>query len=401
MISNRELFLRHVAQTSTAPLMLEIQEAKGVYLFGKSGKKYLDMISGISVSSLGHGHPEIVEAVKHQAEKFMHLMVYGEYAQYPQSELAHLLSENLPASLNSCYFVNSGAEATEGAMKLAKKVTGRSEIIYCKSSYHGSSQGALSIMGDEYFKQNFRPLLPDCKMIEYGNSSDIEKISKKTACIFIEPVQAESGVTVPPEEYLQSIRKKCDETGALLVFDEIQTGMGRTGTLFAFEQSGVVPDILLLAKALGGGMPIGTFIASKNLMDNFTDNPVLGHITTFGGHPVSCAAAKASLKVILREKLWENALRLEALFKKELKHQKIVSFRSKGALMAIEFESEKFNRDVISKCIESGLITDWFLFAPHCLRLAPPLIMDLETAKKASQIILQAIEETALNEKTA
>lgn len=393
MPTQRQLFLEHVAQTSPKPLMLEIEKAEGIFLFDKNGKQYMDMISGISVSSLGHCHPAVVKAIQAQSEKYMHLMVYGEYVYSPQVELASYLCNLLPETLNSAYFVNSGAEATEGAMKLAKRYTGRSEIIYFRKSYHGSSQGALSIMGDEYFKQAYRPLLPDCKMLNYGQYEDLQEISDHTAAVFIEPVQAESGVTVPNEAYLHNIRKKCSDMGALLVFDEIQTGCGRTGSLFAFEQTGVVPDVLLLAKALGAGLPIGAFITDKKIMQSLTENPVLGHITTFGGNPVSCAAALAGLKVLNKERPFERVTQLEKLFKERLQHPHIKAFRSKGLLMAVEFENEAFNQRVIQNCISAGLITDWFLFAPHCLRLAPPLIISEEQVDEACKIILDATEK--------
>ena len=389
----RQLFLNHIAQTSDAPLMLEIERASGIYLYGKNDKKYIDLISGISVSNIGHCHPEVVKAVQLQAEKFMHLMVYGEYIHYPQVAYAKLLTEQLPDKLNSAYFVNSGAEATEGAMKLAKRVTGRTEIIYCKSSYHGSTQGALSVMGDEYFKNAFRPLLPDTKMIRYGNVEDIENISSKTAAIIIEAVQAESGVTVPENDYLDKVRAQCDAHGALMILDEIQTGFGRTGKLFAFQHTHSVPDILLLAKGMGGGMPIGAFISSVENMNQLTHNPVLGHITTFGGHPVTCAAGKATLEVLLATKMYESVAEKEKIFLERLQHKSIKKVTSKGLLMAVEFDSFETNKKIIDCCIEAGLITDWFLFAPHCMRIAPPLIITEVEIHEACAIILQAIDK--------
>jgi acetylornithine/N-succinyldiaminopimelate aminotransferase len=393
LLTNRQLFLNHIAQTSDTPLMLEIEKAEGIYLFDTKGKKYIDLIAGISVSNIGHCHPKVVEAIKNQSEKFMHLMVYGEYIHYPQVAYAKLLTDNLPENLNTVYFVNSGAEATEGAMKLAKRFTERCEFVYCKNSYHGSTQGALSVMGDEGFKNAFRPLLPDTRMIRFGEQEDLDFITTKTAAIIIEPVQAESGVTTVEAQYFIALRKRCDETGTLLILDEIQTGFGRTGTLFCFQQFDFVPDILLLAKAMGGGMPIGAFIASNDIMSSLKSNPVLGHITTFGGHPVTCAAAKASLQVLLETKIYESVFHKEKLFLKLLQHPAIKQIRSKGLLIALEFESFDINKKVIDCCIESGLITDWFLFSPHCMRIAPPLIITEEEIKLSCDIILNSINK--------
>jgi acetylornithine/succinyldiaminopimelate/putrescine aminotransferase len=392
LIPLRQLFLSHVAQTSDAPLMLEIEKASGIYLFGSNGKRYIDLISGISVSNIGHCYPEVVKAIQQQAEKFMHLMVYGEYIHYPQVAYSKLLTEQLPEKLNSVYLVNSGAEATEGAMKLAKRITGKTEIIYCQNSYHGSTQGALSVMGDEYFKNAFRPLLPDTKMIRYGVEDDLNFITAKTAAIIIEPIQAESGITVPHENYLNKVRAQCDAHGALMILDEIQTGFGRTGKLFAFQHTNTIPDILLLAKGMGGGMPIGAFVSSAENMNLFTNNPVLGHITTFGGNPVTAAAAKATLEVLLKTRVYETAPQLENIFKKRLQHKAIKQLRSKGLLMSLTFENFETNKKVIDLCIENGVITDWFLFAPNCMRIAPPLIISEEEINTACDIILQAIE---------
>jgi acetylornithine/N-succinyldiaminopimelate aminotransferase len=393
----RQLFLQHVAPTSENPLLLEIEKAEGIYLYGTNGKKYLDLISGISVSNIGHCHPEVVKAVQQQASKFMHLMVYGEYAHYPQVAYAQLLTQQLPENLNCVYFVNSGAEATEGAMKLAKRVTGRSEIVYCKHSYHGSTQGALSVLGDEYYKNAFRPLLPDTKMIRYGVEEDLKHITSKTAAIIIEPIQAESGVTVPYLNYLQQVREQCNKHCVLMILDEIQTGFGRTGKLFAFQDENVTPDILLIAKSMGGGMPIGAFVSSQKLMSTLAHNPVLGHITTFGGNAVTCAAAMATLQVLLNTKIYETASAKEAIFKQRLQHKAIKSFRSKGLLMALEFEDFQQNKNIIDTCIENGLITDWFLFATNCLRIAPPLIIEEKEIHTACDIILNSIEQVCAN----
>lgn len=372
--------------------MLEIEQARGMYLFDYNGKKYLDLIAGISVSNLGHSHPSVVAAVKEQAEKYMHLMVYGEFVESPQVKFAKRLTEFLPAQLNNVYFTNSGAEATEGAMKLAKRVTGRTQFVSFKNSYHGSTQGALSILGDEYFKRKFRPLLPDVLQLEYGNLEELGQVSCRTAAVILEPVQAESGVTVPSVAFIKELRKKCDETGALLIFDEAQTGLGRTGKMFGFEHYCVVPDILLLAKALGGGMPLGAFIASKERMGMLAENPVLGHITTFGGHPVCCAAGLAALNALVSEDLAAQVEEKGKLFDTLLNHPKIKSKSRKGLMMALEFEDFEQNKKIIDRCIEKGVLTDWFLFAPNCMRIAPPLIISAEEINFACNVILSCID---------
>ena len=391
MLNNRQLFLQHVAQTSTAPLMIEIEKAEGIYMCG-TDRKYMDLISGISVSNIGHSHPRVVHAVQEQAAKYMHLMVYGEFVESPQTAFAKALSDILPSSLNSVYFTNSGTEATEGAMKLAKRATGRTQFVHFKNSYHGSTQGALSVMGDEYFKRAFRPLLPDVLSLEYGTTDDLSKISTQTAAVIIDPVQAESGVTVPGIEYLQKLRETCSKHGALLILDEAQTAFGRCGSMFAFEQFGIIPDILLLAKAFGGGMPLGAFIADRKLMYELTDNPVLGHITTFGGHPVSCAAGLAALRVIQDERLIEQVEAKGQLFEDLLVHPKIRSVRRKGLMIALEFETFEQNKRIIDHCISNGILTDWFLFAPQCMRIGPPLIITEAEIRQACEIILKSIE---------
>ncbi|MDB5281105.1 MAG: aminotransferase class [Bacteroidota bacterium] len=393
MLSNRRFFLDHVAQTSTAPLMLEIERAEGIYLYDTSGKRYIDLIAGISVSNLGHSHPAVVAAVKDQAEKYMHLMVYGEFVQSPQVKYAKMLSGFLPEKLGNVYFTNSGAEATEGALKLAKRFTGRTNIVHFQNSYHGSTQGALSVMGDESFKRKFRPLLPDILQLEYGNEKHLDKISTQTAAVILETIQAESGITIPSQAFLQKLRKVCDDTGALLILDEAQTGMGRTGKLFAFEHYGIAPDILLLAKAFGGGMPLGAFISSKHIMSSLSDNPALGHITTFGGHPVCCAAGMAAFEVLTKEKLIDTVENKGRLFDELLVHPKIISKTRKGLMMALEFESFATNKKIIDRCIELGVLTDWFLFASQSMRIGPPLIITEQEIRIACQIILQAIGE--------
>ena len=387
-MNQRELFFRHLGQTSPAPLALEIVRAEAVYLYDVNGKKYLDSIGGISVCNTGHRHPEVVQAIKDQADRYLHVLVYGELIQSPQVEYAQLLASSLPENLGSVFFTNSGTEATEGAMKLAKRVTGKTEIVGFEYSYHGSTQGALSVMGDEYWRSAFRPLLPGISHLEYNNLSDLDQISEKTACVIAETIQAENGVVKPSKEWIQALRKKCNETGALLVLDEIQVGFGRTGTCWGFEQYGVVPDIILLGKALGGGLPLGAFISSKTLMDSFTVHPVLGHITTFGGHPLSCAAGLAAMKVLLRGNLIASVAEKEKLFQKLLVHPSIKFVRTAGLLIAVGFENFETNKRIIDACIRNGLLTDWFLFASHCLRIAPPLTISSGEIEEICRIIL-------------
>jgi len=393
MQSNRQLFLNHVAQTSTQPIGIEMVKASGIHLWDVDGKSYLDMISGFSVCNIGHSHPKVVKAVQDQAAAYMHLIVYGEFIESPQTSYSKFLTDQLPASLNCVYFTNSGAEATEGAMKLAKRVTGKSKIIACKNAYHGSTQGALSVMGHEYWRNAFRPLLPHILHVDFNDQSVIDAIDRNTACVLIETVQAESGIIKPNKEWLQAIRNKCDELCVLLIFDEIQAGFGRTGTLFAFEQYQVVPDILLLGKALGGGMPLGAFIADKALMGTLTRDPVLGHITTFGGHPVSCAAGKAALEVLLEGKFIDTVFKKEKILIDLLKHTAIVSIRTAGLWMSLQFETPALNQSIVHQCVKNGLITDWFLFAPDRLRIAPPLIITEDELKEMCLIILRSIEE--------
>lgn len=393
MISQKELFYSYLAQTSPEPMELEIEKAEGLNLIDKNGKHYLDLISGISVSNVGHSHPEIIKAVKDQADQYMHLMVYGEYIQTPQVKLAEALTNLLPDNLNNVYFVNSGSEAIEGALKLAKRHTGRTDIISFENAYHGSSHGALSIMGNEEFKNNFRPLLPNTKVLRYNNFEDLKQINTQTACVVIEAFQAEAGIIVPTEGYIKAVRNKCDETGALMIVDEVQTGFGRTGTFFGFEHHNIVPDIITLAKGMGGGMPIGAFISKKEIMQSLTHHPVLGHITTFGGHPVCSAASLACLNIIEKGQLRKRIPELSDLFKSILVHDKIIETRGVGFFLCVEFESQEFNFAVIKKCIEKGLITDWFLFNDKCLRIAPPLIIDEENIRKSCEIILESINE--------
>lgn len=391
-MNQRELFLRHVAQTSTAPLALEILKAEGVKMWDKDGKVYTDLISGISVCNVGHRNPEVIAAIHQQLDAYMHIMVYGELIESPQVKFAHQLATHLPDTLNAVYFTNSGAEATEGAMKLAKRVTGRTNIVAFKNSYHGSTQGALSVMGDEYWRNAYRPLLPGVLHVEYNENKALDHIDEHTACVIIEPVQAEMGVNPADIQWLKSLRDKCTATGAMLIFDEIQTGFGRTGTLFAFESLGVVPDIILLGKALGGGMPLGAFVSSTDNMNTFTDNPVLGHITTFGGHPVCCAAGLAAMNFLLRERLMDGVVAKSSLFKQLLKHPLIKEVRAQGLLIAVEFDSYETNKKIIDKCIENGVFTDWFLFASHCMRIAPPLIISEEEIHASCKVILDSCD---------
>jgi acetylornithine/succinyldiaminopimelate/putrescine aminotransferase len=391
-MTNRQLFLTHVAQTSPSPLAIEMVKAQGVKMWDANGKEYIDLIAGFSVANIGHSHPKVINAVKEQAENYMHLIVYGEFIEAPQVSYAKLLMDHLPDALNSVYFTNSGAEATEGAMKLAKRVTGRSKIIAFNKAYHGSTQGALSVIGDEYWRNAFRPLLPDVYHFGYGDHQAIGEIDGDTACVILETVQAESGVNKPSAEWLTSLRQACNKYCSLLIFDEIQAGFGRTGSLWAFEQFGVVPDILLLGKALGGGMPLGAFIADKKLMTTLSNNPVLGHITTFGGHPVSCAAGKAAMEVLLENNWIKEVRNKERLFLQYLRHEKIKSVRSAGLWLAVEFESFEFCKAVIGGCIEKGVITDWFLFAPNCLRIAPPLTITEAEITNVCDIIVSCLE---------
>lgn len=388
----RQQFLQYVAQTSDAPMLLNINKAEGVYLYDTNGKKYIDLISGIGVSSYGHGNPKIVKAIQQQAEKHLHLMVYGEYVQQPQVVLAEKLCSHLPEKLNSVYYVNSGSEAIEGAIKLAKRATGRSKIIAARNAYHGSTHGALSLMDNEYFTQAYRPLLPGIEFIDFNNENNLEAITKDVAAVVIETIQGEAGYLPPNANYLKKLKAKCDSTCTLLILDEIQCGMGRTGTLFAFEQYIVVPDILVLAKAFGAGMPLGAFIANKKLTQLFTDNPVLGHITTFGGHPVSCAAALAGLKWLEETEIYKEAKEKEKLFREKLKG---IEVSGKGLMLSLNFDNEPRNKKIIAKCIENGVITDWFLHCDYKLRIAPPLIISNSEIEIACDIILDAIESTS------
>ena len=391
-LSNKQLFLSFVGQTSAFPMAVEVARAEGIYLFSPEGKKYIDLISGIAVSSLGHNHPRLVRAVKEQADKHMHVMVYGEFVQSPQAQLANAISETLPKKLDNVFFVNSGSEAIEGAMKLAKRYTGRNKIVSCNKAYHGATHGALSLSSEEVFKQGFMPLVPGIDFVDFGNERDLEHIDRETAAVFIEPVQGEAGIRTASKSYFQQLRQRCDETGALLIFDEIQTGYGRTGQFWAFEHYGMVPDIITSAKGMGGGMPIGAFISSREIMSALQTHPVLGHITAFGGHPVSCAASLATLQELREPKIYEQAEQKAGLFKKYLRHEKIREIRNLGLMMAVQFDSFEQVHKIIQKSMHLGLITDWFLFCDDAIRIAPPLIIAEEQIKEACELLLEAIE---------
>lgn len=387
-MNQRDLFLRYVAQTSEAPLALEFVRAEGSYLWDADGKRYIDLIGGISVCNVGHRHPKVVAAIKDQADRYLHTMVYGETVQTPQVAYAQLLAERLPPSLNSVYFTNSGAEAVEGAMKLAKRATGRTEIVGFREAYHGSTQGALSLMGDEYWRNAFRPLLPGVRHLRHNDFAALGDIGSETAGVVLETIQGEAGVRAPDPGWIQALRARCSEVGALLVLDEIQCGFGRNGTLWAFEQYGVVPDVLLLGKALGGGMPLGAFIADRPLMYELAWKPVLGHITTFGGHPVSCAAGLAAMRALLDEGIVSGVAEREAWFRSALeKLPGVRAMRSRGLMIALEFDSFETNKQVIDRAIAAGVFTDWFLHNAQSMRIVPPLNISREDVQRACETI--------------
>ncbi len=395
MSSAESIFLKHVAQTSPFPLKIEVSKAVGSHIYDKEGKDYLDFISGIAVTNIGHRHPHVVGAIKSQLDDYMHVMAYGEFIQTPQNRLAEKLASVLPPTLSTSYFVNSGTEANEGALKLAKRITGRTEIVSCKKSYHGSTHGSLSVSGNEVKKYAFRPLLPDVHFIEFNNTKDLKLITDETACVIIEPIQGDAGVRIPSQNYLQALRDRCTEKGALLIFDEVQTGFGRTGKLFAFEHFNVVPDILTVAKAMGGGMPVGAFISSQENMSLLTHGPMLGHITTFGGHPVNCAAALANLEVILNENLVDGVEEKGRLIEELISHSTIKEIRRKGLMFAIEFDSPERVQNIVETCISEGVITFWFLSCPESFRLAPPINISESDLRKGCEIIKKAIAQHA------
>ena len=392
----RKQFLRHVAQTSPGPQLIEVARAEGVFFYTPEGKPYYDLVSGVSVNNVGHGNRAVVEAVQRQAADYMHIMVYGEMVERPQVEFARLLAESLPEPLDTVYFLNSGAEAVEGALKLAKRYTHRTEMISMRRAYHGSTHGAMSMMGEpegEEWKNAFRPLLPDTKALDFNSFADLEQITERTACVLCEPVQGEAGVRVPQDGYLQALRKRCDEVGALLIFDEIQVGMGRTGEMFAMQKYGVTPDIVCLAKALGGSMPLGAFVSSQKIMSTLTHNPVLGHITTFGGHPVCCAAGLAAMKFLQEEKVVEDVERKGAMFVELLKdHPAVKEIRRSGLLMAVELgESAKLYR-LMDHFIEEGILSDWFLYCDTAFRISPPLIITDDEIRNCVALIRKCLD---------
>lgn len=392
-IHPRQAFLQHIAQTSPSPMAIHIAKAEGNYLYDAEGNKYLDLIAGISVCNVGHQHPKIVEAIKHQVDQFMHVMVYGETIQSPQSNYAHALAQLLPDSLNCCYFVNSGSEAIDAAMKLAKRVTGKTDFLALTDAYHGSSQGPLSLMSNEYYSQAYRPLLPSVHFVKQNDTDALSQIPwNKLAAVVIELFQAERGVQKTDIAFIQALRNYCDKYCVLLIFDEIQTGFGRTGTMFAFEQTGIVPDVLVLGKALGGGLPMGAFIAKREIMHSLSYDPILGHITTFGGNPVVSAAGLAALEVLQNENLIDDVYEKECFFRKKLYHPKIKSIHGSGLLLAVEFENFETVNAVIQKMLAKGLFSDWFLYAPNCLRLSPPLSISKHEIDWACTEILQIIE---------
>ena len=393
MISNRELFLKNTAQTSNSPRLVEVEKADGIYLYGPRGERYMDLVSGFNVSNIGHRHPKVLAAIQDQLDKYLHVTVYGEFVQAPQVQFATELLEVLPENFASVYFTNSGAEAVEGSMKIAKKFTGRRQILAAEQAYHGSTQGALSLIGNDAYRNAYAPLLPEIDFIRFNNSPSLEKITQETAAVIIETVQGEAGVRVPDLAFIRALRAKCDETGALLIFDEIQTGFGRTGKMFAFEHFEVVPDILMLAKGIGGGMPLGAFVARKDIMDVIKDNPMLGHITTFGGHPVSCAAARASLQVIREEQLLDTVAPKAALFRNLLNTPKIKEIRGLGLMMCLQLETFEQVYAVSNYCASEGLMIDWYLHCETALRIAPPLTITLEEIEEACNIIRTGIEK--------
>jgi acetylornithine/succinyldiaminopimelate/putrescine aminotransferase len=393
MVSNRQLFLRYLAQTSDLSLQFEIERAEGIFFYDPSGKSYIDLVSGVSVSALGHGHPEVLHAISSQSEKYMHTMVYGEFVQSPQVRYAEWLARRLPESLDNVYFVCSGSEAIDGAMKLAKRHTGRHDFRAFRDAYHGGTQGALGLLGNERARSGFLPLLPGIKHLRFNRVEDLSLIDESTAAVVVEPIQAEAGIIEPVEGFLERIRERCDQTGALMIMDEIQTGMGRTGRLFAFESYGIVPDILCLAKSFGGGMPLGAFISSREIMRELTFDPPLGHITTFGGHPVSCAAGLAAQMVVEREGLMEHALRMEQEYRSGLQHPLIERIRGRGLFLAVVVNESVEIRKFLDLAFRNGLVIDQFLFSNDAFRIAPPLIITQQQVRESIERILNTLDE--------
>jgi acetylornithine/succinyldiaminopimelate/putrescine aminotransferase len=391
---NPDIFLNHLAQTNPFPFLIPVERAEGVYLYTPEGKRYTDLISGIAVANLGHGHPKVKAAIKAQVDKHLHVMAYGEFIQSPSNLLAKKLTDLLPQNLNCSYFVNSGTEANEGALKLAKRYTGRTEIISFHKSYHGSTHGSLSVSGNEKKKNAFRPLLPDVRFLRFNEIEDLDVISDRTACVIMETIQGDAGVRIPSKEFMQALRKRCTETGALLILDEIQSGMGRSGTLFAFHQFGIVPDILTIAKAFGGGLPIGAFISSTEIMHCLTHHPMLGHITTFGGNPVCCASALASLEVLTEGKIIDEVEAKGKLFESLLQHPHIKAIRRIGLMFAVDFDSEERVQRIVQYALNHGVICFWFLSCPNSFRIAPPLIISESEIREACEVIVKAIAKS-------
>ncbi len=397
-MSNKEDFLSFQGQTNPFPYLIEVENAEGIYIYDKAGKSFLDMIAGVAVNNIGHNHPLVKDAIKTQVDRHLHVMVYGEFVQDAQLNFAKRLTALLPESLDCVYTVNSGTEANEAALKLAKRLTGRTELISFRGSYHGSTHGSLSVSGNEMKKEAFRPLLPDVRFLNYNSISDLDQITNKTAGVIIETVQGDAGVRIPSKDFMMALRAKCSETGAQLIFDEIQCGIGRTGKLFAFEHFNVVPDLLTLGKALGGGMPIGTLVSSTSKLKEFTYNPMLGHITTFGGHPVICAAADACLQVMTDEIDFSEVERLGKLLEGLLSNEpEILEIRRIGMMYAFDMESFERVEKVVKRCLDKGLISFWFLSHPYSFRLSPPLNITEVEMRTAAGIILEAIRETAID----
>ncbi|MEJ6600718.1 MAG: aspartate aminotransferase family protein [Crocinitomicaceae bacterium] len=397
-MSNKEDFLSFQGQTNPFPYLIEVENAEGIYIYDKAGKSFLDMIAGVAVNNIGHNHPLVKDAIKAQVDRHLHVMVYGEFVQDAQLNFAKRLTALLPESLDCVYTVNSGTEANEAALKLAKRITGRTELISFRGSYHGSTHGSLSVSGNETKKEAFRPLLPDVRFLNYNSISDLDQITNKTAGVIIETVQGDAGVRIPYKDFMMALRAKCSETGAQLIFDEIQCGIGRTGKLFAFEHFNVVPDLLTLGKALGGGMPIGALVSSSSKLKEFTHNPMLGHITTFGGHPVICAAADACLQVITDEIDFSEVERLGKLLEDLLSNEpEILEIRRIGMMYAFDMESFERVEKVVKRCLEKGLISFWFLSHPYSFRLSPPLNITEAEMRIAARLIKESIQETAID----
>jgi acetylornithine/succinyldiaminopimelate/putrescine aminotransferase len=389
-----EVFLNNIAQTSPSPFLIPVERAEGIYLYSPDGKRYTDLISGIAVSAIGHRHPAVIKAIKDQLDKHLHVMVFGEYIQSASNLLARRLTELLPENLNCAYFVNSGTEANEGALKLAKRFTGRTGIVSCRKSYHGSTHGSLSVSGNEMKKMAFRPLLPDVSFIDFNDRGQLSIISDRTACVIMETIQGDAGVRIPDAKYMREVRQRCDDTGTLLILDEIQCGMGRTGKLFAFEHFDITPDILTVAKAFGGGLPIGAFISDKKIMQTLTHDPMLGHITTFGGNPVCCASALATLNVLIDENLLEKVESKGQLFEKLLKHRYIKEIRRIGLMFAIDFDTAERVNNIVNYAKDHGVICYWFLSHPYSFRIAPPLTITETEIRESCEIILKAIDNS-------